>query len=807
MMTAKAAVRRRFYHFALIFMMLWQCMLCCDTVWAALRAPDFSVEGIQAVGVSDRAFAEAIFESISEAIEDGSYPVQANDSTEKILQEYGTETEYAVIRASGRQIQDISGIRLLRKATYIDLSENEITDLSPLAATANALEEQTYFAARELDLRGNPIERVPEHLLGFEDGIYLLDECFTLPLPLVFREGELTKELVLHSTEQGASREKAIFFQNRSELEQMQNAEDAFQHSFTAVSAYRSNATEERQLTLRWSLPFVSRFVREFRDEIKCKSAGCVELIAETVDGEALAGIGYRLFRESEDAETLALSETEFRTDATGKILITDLPSGNYRLELTEQNAGYHSLQEAFCFTIEDDSGLEVSLLEADTPLSDTEHFLSGGDVRRIRFSSSEFLRGVEFEHTSLSEPHAHERRLFKGEILEREGYVLLPESRVLIYEDEVLLGTYGSPAEARRALNRHLQDGSLQDGSQRILVAEELSCLGPPQRLRAVFAKQKADGIARIVVKKSWGAVGAEQEAYFRPLLLRDGKAIAVLGEVKAVSADNDWETHWDFTASASNARRSGIWNRRASESNAEEDPFREDAVIYPAALPDGCEIGVEEINIPDGWVPQYEALRKEGDSAIFYVCNQPAFPGYAENVILSPRYEQPIARREKGETRSRYVKMRAGMRENTASVLRAEALRQETEVKGSRGTVEHTGATESERKEENKEDSRLRIGNTRERQVKMPLPSVSLESCKIYRGRARRANFPENRQGFRRKAKAKRRGHKLPKTGEQGGGICMDFTLLLAFLLVIVEGQLLARRCSAANRGSDRC
>ena len=102
MTTARADARRRSSHIVVLIMMLWQCMLCCGTVLAVDTVSNFSVEHIQAAGVSDRAFAEAIFESISAHIEDGSYPVAPEESTEKILLEYGTTTENAEIRSFGK---------------------------------------------------------------------------------------------------------------------------------------------------------------------------------------------------------------------------------------------------------------------------------------------------------------------------------------------------------------------------------------------------------------------------------------------------------------------------------------------------------------------------------------------------------------------------------------------------------------------------------------------------------------------------------------------------------------------------------
>ena len=395
---------------------------------------------------------------------------------------------------------------------------------------------------------------------------------------------------------------------------------------------------------------------------------------------------------------------------------------------------------------------------------------------------------------------------LLRGEILGHGAYSLLPESRVLLFEDERLLGSYGSPAEARQELNRRLREGNLQDGSQRILVTEELSCRERTQPLRAVFVKQTARTVERIVVKKSWAAERTEEEAYFRPLLLRDGEVLAVLGEIKAVNTSNHWEAVWDLAASPSDARRSR--SGRASASDAEDaERFREDAVIFSGVLPEGCVIGIEEMDIPFGWIPQYEAVHYQGRDAIFQVCNQPEFPFEAESVTLTREIDLPLVRRETTREERRDRKRRGQTQANTAKILNFEAAGQGPEATETRVVADGTKSDTGNKKEEISENLMLREGKRTKQQAKLPLPWAKLETCKMHRGRSIHSYLRGKRLRIGKRAKAKRTGQKLPQTGERQEGICPDVTLLLGLWMSLLLWQSAVKQCLHKNGGTDRC
>ena len=819
MTTAKAGVRRRFSHIVFMLALLYQCVFCCGTTRAEMSGLNFSVDRIQAAGVPDRAFAEAIFDSVSARIEDGSYRVSTEDSTEKILLEYGVSTENAVIAASGRRIRDISGIELLRNAFSIDLSENEITDLGSLALNPDIEAHRNYFAAREIVLSGNPIARIPENLIGFVNGTYRMDTVLTLPLLLRYRSDESTeKQVVLHSREQGGERKKAVVFRSQSELELSESVEHAFQHSMTAAVNYRSSATQGERLVLRWSIPFDLRYVREFRDEVKLKCSGNIELLAETAEGMPLQGVGYRLLRESDSSEGVLFSDTVYHTDEAGMLAITDLPSGNYCLEQTDGPEGYHTLQERLRFVIADATAIEEQLRAALRETGLPQEITLTEDVRNVYFSAHGSV-GVDFGPGELRERNVassgadgfltnrESLRCLKGEILEREGFRLMPESRIRIYEDEHLIESFEHPAPARQALNRYLQEGRLRENSGSICVKEELFCLGQTQALRAVFVKSPGSEVRRVVVKKSWDSASTEREAYFRPLMLQDGKVLAVLGEVKPVRAENGWEAAWDFAASSSNAGRNHFGSRRASASDAEEEAmFRKDGVLFLHTLPNGCEIGIEEINIPEGYAPQYEGVRCEGDSATFYVRNRAFASQSLESVMLMRSAVLPAATAQ-GYPAQRVRAERPGrVRENTAPVLHSEVT--EPEVKRSQDTAEEVG-TEGVRQEKDKQGSVFKREPAREtrrkKQSKAPLPWAKLENCIVRRGNTGRLRL--RGRSLHRKYGKGLRGQKLPQTGEKQQGVYAESTRLMWLLLLLGAGSRMAKLCFRANRRDDRC
>jgi hypothetical protein len=638
METAKKYMRRGIPYLAVIFMVLWQWPVWQHTAWAAGGGHGFSVESIQQAGVRDTAFAEAIYDSISAHIADGSYSVSPGDSTEKILLEYGAYTAQAEIDAQGRGIRDISGIWLLRHATRINLSDNRIQDLSPLKRDMSIEEQANYFAATEIVLTGNPIRRVPEQMIGFTAGNYRVDEIITVPVSLSYRNEAAERRLLLHYFEEPGGRptEKAVVFRNREEAEILHSIERAYPLSFSVTARYLQQEGAEARLQLQWSMPLDVRFMREFEDAVYEKTLGSIELTATTEEGEPLPGICYRIWQADSGREILNTDGgADYITDEKGRIYIANLEAGTYRIEQQSRESGYEARRRSFQVVIRDarqGAGIpEKEKLCSGLPKS----YALTGDVKNIRFLNRGEIQGIETETDTAVLQQAEVLNcdgflsdlgyveLLKGELPYKEGYELLPGSRVSIYEDGTLLGSYAHPTEAKQVLNRRIREQDLQRDSRRIRVVEALFYDGGCQRVNAIFSRPGNSEIHRIVVKKSWRGAATPSEAYFRPVLRRNGEVVAVLGAVKTVNAANGWEVSWNLQATSSDARRGSM--QRASMADAErEEEFREDAeLLHDSGDTDG-QIGVEEVDIPAGWKPEYRAFRRIGDSAYFDVTNR---------------------------------------------------------------------------------------------------------------------------------------------------------------------------------------
>ena len=118
------------------------------SAWAEI-SPAFTVENIMAAGIKDANFAQAIHKSISDAAAAGTYEATsfswASDLPMPLTLEEIAEESYSSdialtqailenyagrIRASDKGITSIAGWQLLRSASVVDVTENEIEDIS-----------------------------------------------------------------------------------------------------------------------------------------------------------------------------------------------------------------------------------------------------------------------------------------------------------------------------------------------------------------------------------------------------------------------------------------------------------------------------------------------------------------------------------------------------------------------------------------------------------------------------------------------------------------------------------------------------
>lgn len=803
METAKKRARRWIPYFAVIFMVLWQWLGWQCTAWAAGR--DFSAESIQKAGIRDPAFAEAIFENISAHIADGSYQVSAGESTEKILLEYGTHTPQAEILARGREIQDISGIWLLRNATRIDLSDNRIQNLNPLQRDASIEAQKNYFAATEIVLTGNPIHLIPEQMLGFTAGSYRLDSKITVAIPLSYQNGLAERQLLLRYFEQPGGRpaEKVVVFQNREEAERLRSVEQAYPLPFSMTAHYWKSKDEEAGLPVQWSMPLDICFMREFQDVLYEKTLGNIELIAETEDGERIPSISYRLLKANAGGAVSNSDDSpEYVTDAQGTIRIANLPAGSYWLEQQNNKPGYEPFQRRFHIVIQDAcTGAGVLGKEAHcSGLPQT--FALTANVKNVLFLNRGALQGIETEPDVSTVQQVKALRgdgflsdhgyveLLKGELPCKAGYELLSGSSVSLYEDEMLLGKYSHPTEAKQVLNRKVREGSLQRDSQSIRMVEELFYDGGCQRIHASFVRPRATGICRIVVQKSWRGVATPSEAYFRPVLRRKGEVVAVLGEVKAVNAGNGWEVSWSLQATPSNAGRR--YMQRASAADAErETEFWEDAELFNDSGNMDGQIGVEEVDIPVGWIPQYQAMQRIGDSACFAVTNCQAQPAGIDRPF-SRGQDTPAV---KGRERATEV-IRQTARLTEGSTEQREEVKQQ-EIKRKEVKTEEVKAEEAKQKEQRTEEASDPIRETEQRgqaqimqiETAAPasLPWAKIRSCKVKKFLGR---VPGRQLVLSGKGEWERRGsaRRLPHTREILSQQEIWFRLTILWLLAML-------------------
>lgn len=808
METAKKYMRRGIPYLAVIFMVLWQWPVWQHTAWAAGGGNGFSVESIQQAGVRDAAFAKAIFDSISSHIADGSYSVSPGDSTEKILLEYGAHTAEAEIDARGREIRDISGIRLLRHATRIDLSDNQIQDLSPLKRDMRIEEQANYFAATEIVLTGNPIHRVPEQMMGFIAGCYRLDEKITVPVSLSYRNDDAERRLLLHYFEEPGGRptEKAVVFRNREEAEILHSIEQAYPLPFSVTARYLQREGTEARLQLQWSMPLDVRFMREFEDAVYEKTLGSIELTATTEEGEPLPGIYYRIWQADSGREILSTDgSADYITDGKGRIYIANLEAGTYRIEQRNRKPGYEARQSSFQVVIRD-ARQSAGIPEKEAQCSGLpKSYALTGNVKNIRFLNRGEMQGIETEEdTAVLQPADALNcdgflsdlgyvELLKGELPYKEGYELLPGSRVSIYEDETLLGSYAHPTEAKQVLNRRIREQDLRRDSRRIRVVEALFYDGGCQRVNAIFSRPEDSEIRRIVVKKRWHGAATPSEAYFRPVLRRNGEVVAVLGAVKAVNADNGWEVGWNLQATPSDARRRTM--QRASMADAErEEEFREDAELLNDSNDAGGQIGVEEVDIPAGWTPEYQAFRRIGDSAYFEVTNRKEI-SVGINRFFSRGQDAANAKRgeRQPELLRRTERAAEEVNEQTDPTKQQEVKRKEVKPQEVRQEAQIQDARPG------REDEPHRQVQAEKRETATPayLPWAEIRSCKVKKtqGQLQGRQLVLAGAGERTQRTVLRR---LPHTGETAAkqGVWFHLAILWSLAMLLRALHMIARQ-----------
>ena len=172
-----------------------------------LAGVEFAVWNIQAAGVTDTNFAQAIYDSIR--ADANNFTIVENRkerlaSAEEIIEAGSKEgiedIQYilsyfaGVIDAANKQISSIDGIRLLRRARMIDLKNNNIVNIMPMQGANNAYEVDdesaitkywgSYARNTRINITENPIREYPSQMGGrlrMEDISYFIDNSLELP--------------------------------------------------------------------------------------------------------------------------------------------------------------------------------------------------------------------------------------------------------------------------------------------------------------------------------------------------------------------------------------------------------------------------------------------------------------------------------------------------------------------------------------------------------------------------------------------------------------------------------------------------
>ena len=165
--------------------------------------PDsFTVDAIRAAGITDENFATAVYESIASRIKLNIYNIDPTWTAKEIIENYKPENlggRRAVITGNNKGIKDISGIRLLKNASEIRLSRNDIHDISLLERDASNPDKQIYFNGTSIYLEGGNYQNViPAELIGTANGNITVDSAMTFePVELHYLYGDLPKTVGL----------------------------------------------------------------------------------------------------------------------------------------------------------------------------------------------------------------------------------------------------------------------------------------------------------------------------------------------------------------------------------------------------------------------------------------------------------------------------------------------------------------------------------------------------------------------------------------------------------------------------------
>lgn len=492
---------------------------CC----AAEIPTHFTKEAIMAAGVEDENFAEAIYESIAEKIENDSYFVDVTWDTTQILENYKDENligELAVIEATRRNIKSIEGIKLLKNTFEIYLNENEIHDLGPLKRDVGNSTDKLYFNNTHIRIaNGNFQNIIPSELIGTFNGNITVDSTMSFePVQLNYLYDGQAKEVGLDFGLQLHGAAGGVFNQAYSEAETENkvkaswttyadytkrytgtrirfpgldgslriaaNANENLSPYMPATVHYWSDNLVERKLNLVWNYPFETLFYRSLRQNTEVELRGGIVLTKTNPEGEGLEDARYELYRVQgavrsryPDADTL------FTTDAGGGLVISALPEGTYELVETDAPEGY--LLDKRPISVEVKPGpataaerivggySEITITEDGAEFQPQWDSIKEKDaaghthtkhIMRMKSGSTRLLRAEALGVDCFIRNGGEGLQNLKGELNPGTGYREGSGTELRLYAGTTELGVYHSAGDLRTALNQILTEKGMDE-------------------------------------------------------------------------------------------------------------------------------------------------------------------------------------------------------------------------------------------------------------------------------------------------------------------------------------------------------
>ncbi len=500
-------------------------LLTIGSAQTALCAPipeHFTVDTIQAAGVTDRNFAKAIYENIGNQILSGNYQVEEEWDAKEILGNYSNKNlkrGSAVIEATNRGIKSIDGIKLLANTLFIYLNKNEIHDLTPLARES-IKEEKLYFQGTNIRIaNGNFQNAIPKELVGTRNGNITVDSRMEFePMELNYIYDGTKKtiyldfDLQLHGGAGGIfngknSRKESINeirgewteyadYQNRYQGTTIQfpgndgriliaaNANESMTPKLPATVHYWSEENIDRKLNLEWCYPFETKFYRLLKEDLTMELRAGAHFKKTNPAGEGLEGAVYILYQLDIAGKRVRYPDSDqiYRTNQSGDLFIENLPDGAYELVETKAPAGYEINEETIHFVIDRQNGQGIAdavnggegevtaTTERASFRPKWDRVLIKGDRGSKRYGhimvqtegSKRAVKPSDYDADCFLCNKGPEIKRLKGELADNSLYQNTGESQVILYQGTEQIGTYQSLKEVKKHLNQLVREGGM---------------------------------------------------------------------------------------------------------------------------------------------------------------------------------------------------------------------------------------------------------------------------------------------------------------------------------------------------------